>query len=292
MIRIMHILRELGKNIYRNPGTTFSALLSTTLLFLLFDFFWIAAGTSERFYQDLLSDLNMEVFVSEDVPDSSLTSMDTPSSLRSHIKSIEGVQSLTYISKEKAREQLSQLVGVDLLVGYDTNNPLPRSFVLTFTPDYLKTSKLAAIEKEILALKGVSQVFYSQNWLKKVEKTREIVLKLGMILGILIILTVLISSTNNMRLTARARAIGFQQMRLSGAGKLFLSFPFLIEGFLVGALSAGLGWLIIFYLRQKVVFTKIIIVFPPANDIIIFCILVAVLGSVSGYLGIRRLLKL
>ena len=76
MIRIMHILRELGKNIYRNPGTAFSALLSTTLLFLLFDFFWIAAGTSERFYQDLLSDLNMEVFISEDVPDSSLTSMD------------------------------------------------------------------------------------------------------------------------------------------------------------------------------------------------------------------------
>gem|GEM_PF-446113 len=292
MIRIMHILRELGKNIYRNPGTTFSALLSTTLLFLLFDFFWIAAGTSERFYQDLLSDLNMEVFISEDVPDSSLTSRDTPSSLQYQIKSIEGVQSLTYISKEKAREQLSQLVGIDLLVGYDTTNPLPRSFILTFASDYLTTDKLSAIEKEILSLKGVSQVFYSKNWLKKVEKTREIVLKLGMILGILIILTVLISSTNNMRLTARARAVGFQQMRLLGAGKLFLSFPFLIEGFLVGALSGGLGWLIIFYLRQKVVFTKIIIVFPSINDIIIFCILIAVLGSVSGYLGIRRLLKL
>ena len=286
MTRILHVIKELFRNIYKNPGTSFSAILSMILLFLLFDLFWISAKTSDLFYEEYLSELNMEVFISEEIPDSSITS------LKDNITAINGISSLVYISKEDARRELSELVGVDLLIGYDSNNPLPRSFILSFQSDFLNSAELTDIENRINSEIGVSHVYYSKNWLAKAESTKSLIADIGMMLGGLILLTVLVSSANNMRLTAKTRAVGFNQMRLLGAGKLLLAMPFIIEGILLGALSAGIGWGIIYYWKDKVEFTKFVIVFPTIEEILVYCALAGLLGLISGYVGIRRLLKL
>lgn len=285
MSRIAHILKELGRSLFRNPGTALGSLLSLTLLFLLFELYWTAAGTSERFYTRLLSDLTMEVFLSEEMADSTLPLMQT------RIGAIEGVASVDYISKEQARAELSRLVGIDLLVGYDSTNPLPRSFILTFSPQYLTSAEMADIESEIESMSGVSQISYSKRWLEKAESVRALILKIGMVLGAVILLTAWMSSVNSIRLVTRARAVGFHQMRLLGAGKLFLALPFLIEGLLIGGLSAAAGWLLIFYGKQRIVFTQFDIVIPTLEEISIFCGAAALLGILSGYLGIRKLLR-
>ncbi len=285
MTRINHILKELFRNIARNPGTAFGAFLSLTLLFLLFDIFWVGAGTSERFYDTLISDLQMEVFIAEDAEEISLPLT------KNYLLNIEGVGSVRYVSKDAARDQLIELVGVDLLVGYDTLNPLPRSYLLTFHPKYQTSSGMDEIEREIMALDEVSHVQYSRNWLEKAETTKSIILDIGMVLGALILLTALFNSANNIRLMARARAVGFYQMRLSGAGKLFLAFPFMVEGLLLGGLSAATGWGLLYYWKGKIEFTWLEIIFPPVNDVILFCLATALLGVISGYFGVRRLLK-
>lgn len=286
MIRIQHILKEFFRNVYRNPGTSFSGFLSMALLFVLFDLFWIAAGTSERFYSDLISDLKMEVFVSESAVDSTL------STTRQRIEAVPGVSAVEYVSKEAAREQLAGLVGVDLLVGYDSINPLPRSYLLSFDREYLTLERLTEAENRIVAIEGVSNVYYSKNWMEKAEKTRGIILNIGMILGAVVLLTVLISTANNMRLMTRARAVGFHQMRLQGAGGLFLALPFLMEGFAIAGLSAAAGWLAILYWKDKIDFTQFVVVFPAGDQVTLFCLTAAALGMISAYLGIRKLLRL
>ncbi len=286
MIRINHILKEFFRSIYRNPGTTLSGLLSMALLFLLFDLFWIAAGSSNKFYSDLIADLKMEVFVSEGTSDSTLFAA------RTKLGEVAGVSDIEFISKDDAREQLTNLVGVDLLVGYDSINPLPRSYIVSFEGDYLTAERLAATEQAFVGIDGVSHVYYSKNWIEKAEQTKGVLRNVGMALGLVILLAVVISSANNMRLMTRARGVGFHQMRLQGAGGLFLSLPFLIEGFVISGVSAAAGWLAIFYFKDKVDFTQFEIVFPANNDILIFCAAAAVLGVVSAYVGIRRHLKL
>jgi cell division protein FtsX len=109
MTRISHLLREIARNLYRNPGTAFSSFLSLTLLFLLFDLFWVAAGTSDVFYRDLLSDIRMEVFLNEEVTDSLVPDMEF------RVAQVQGVQAIERVTKEQAREELSRLVGTDLL---------------------------------------------------------------------------------------------------------------------------------------------------------------------------------
>jgi len=283
--RFIYIIRELLRNLYRNPGTALGSLLSMTLLLLLLDLFWIAAGTSEKFYEGLVADLTMEIYLSESLSDTDLID------LSHEIEQLAIVNTVRYISKEEARRLLASQIGTDLLIGYDSLNPLPQSFLLTFKPGRLSLTELIAVEEQLLTMTGVDETEYSREWLEKVERTKGIILKVGLGLGLIIMLAALISLTNGIRVMTRARAVGFRQMLLQGASRSFVALPFLIEGFLMGGLSATFSWLVILYGSEKITFSRISIVYPTRYDIIDFCIVCAVLGLISGYLGIRKLLK-
>ena len=285
MIRIGYVLRELGRNLRRHSGTALVSLLSLTLLFLLFDLFWIAARTSDRFYRDLISEIEVEVFVDEALADSAVAGVSN------RLIGINGVLDFEYISRQQARRRLIDIVGTDLLAGYDSINPLPRSYVLTIDDTFLTTTALDTIEAHLLALEGVGSVHFSREWLDKAERAKSIILQIGLVLGGLILAAALTGSANNIRLMTKARAVGFRQMLFQGSGRLFIAFPFLIESFLISGLSAALGWGLIWYGRSRIGLSRIEIVFPYQDEIILFCAVVAVLGALSSYLGLRKLLK-
>ena len=285
MTRIVYGIRERFRNLKRNPGIALGSFRPLALLIVLFDIFWVAAGTSERVYMDLMSEVKMDVFLSETLPDSALAEMSES------IEAVEGVRSVRFVSREEARQELTRHFGADLLVGYDSVNPLPRSYSLAFDPEYLNQEAVIDIENQLSQLEGVDEIAYSRQWFEKTEFTKKIILQLGLALGAIILLTALISSTNNIRLMTKARAVGFRQMALLGAHKLFIGLPFLIEGFLMAGLAAAAGWGAILWGRSQVVFTRFDIVMPSQDEIIVFCVVCAVLGLVSGYLGIRPQLK-
>lgn len=285
MTKPIHILKELGRNLYRNPGMLLGSFMSLTFLFLLFDLFWIASGSAQQFYDELLSEMKVEVFVAEEIQDDQIPSM------QRDIAGVAGIESLQYVSREDARDELRHLVGTDLLVGYDSLNPLPRSFLLRINSDWLQSEAMTQLEDRLGAISGVDTVFYSRRWLEKAKLTRNVLTDVGIALGLLILVTALLNSSNNMRLMTRMRATGFHQMRLQGAGKWFLATPFLVEGFLVAGLAAIAGWIIIMQSRDRVAFTQFEIVMPQFEQIVWFCLAAAALGLISVLFGIRRLVK-
>ena len=285
MIRIAYIAREFGRNLRRHAGTTVASLLSLALLFLLFDLFWIAAGSADRFYRDLLSELTVEAFVSEAFADSTVTDMSN------QIVQLEGVYDLEFISRDQARQRLATMVGTDLLVGYEDSKPLPRSFILQIEESFISMESLTRLEHELLQVDGVSEVHYSRDWLYKAEKAKEIMLQVGLVLGALIFGAALISSANSIRLATRARAVGFRHMLLLGAGRFLIAFPFILESLLISGLAAGTGWGVILYTQTRITFTQLEIVFPTNDQILIYCVALSLLGALSGYIGIRRQLK-
>lgn len=285
MTKFIHIMTEMLRNLYRNPGTALASTLSLALLFLLFDLFWISANTSEKFYANLLSDLRMYAYLNEEVDESFVDSLSTK------ITTIDGVESVQYVSREMARQELAALVGADLLIGYDDNNPLPRSFILTFISDHLNSDAIVSIELKLQELNEIGEINYSREWLEKAESTRKIILRIGAVLGALILFTTVITSANNIRLMARARAVGFWQIRLLGAGRIFVALPFLLEGFLIGGLSAVIGWGLILYNKSDISFTQFELILPTIKEITLYCLAAGVLGVLSGYIGIRKLLR-
>jgi cell division transport system permease protein len=285
MIRLAYFVRELWRNLRCNFGTAMASLLSLTLLFLLFDLFWIASGTANKFYRDLLSELRVEVFVDESVSDDRLTDVSE------QLAAIDGVLDFEYVSRDVARQRLADMVGADLLIGYDESNPLPRSYVLMVAESFLNGAALTRMEEALREVDGLSEIHYSREWLDKTESTRAIILEIGLALGMLIVAAALVGSANNIRLMTRAQAVGFRQMLLQGAGRFFVALPYLIESLLISGLAAVLGWALIFYGRTRISFVRIEIVFPPQREIILFCVGIALLGAVSGYFGLRKMLR-
>lgn len=283
MSRWGFVWREFGRNISRNPGTALSAVLSLTLLFVLFDIFWVAARSTDEMYQTMISDLQMEVFVPDSVADSAV------SDLGNKIQTIPGVLSLSYVTRDAARDQLTGILGMDVLAA-DTLNPLPRSFILTFGLEYLTSEKLAEIEKKLALALGTSQIQYGKEWLVSTEQARGVIKRVGFIIGLLILLATVISSANNIRLMSRARVKGLTQLQLLGAGRWLIAAPYVLEGGLAGAISSGVAWGAVFYGRTELQVFEITISMPPTQDILIFCGLTTLLGVVSGYFGVSKLL--
>ena len=285
MTRLQFVLRESAKTLLRHPTIAFGSVLSLTLIFLLFTIFWVAALSTDRFYTDMLQQLQMEVFIAESVPDSSLAS------LSNSVMAIEGVDSIRQVSKDEARQELARMVGIDLLVGYDTLNPLPRSMILKIKQPSLTIAEMQRMEQSIATMPGVEDVLYSRDWLIKAEQTRSAISTVGFAIGLLILLTAVITSSNSIRLMTRARGFGFHQMMLLGAGRFFVAAPFLLEGFVIAGLSALFGWLVVWYGHGKVEFTQFPIILPTTKHILLFCLSAAALGAISGLLGIRKLLR-
>lgn len=285
MTRLAYVVKEVLRTVYRYPGAVVGSFLALTLLYLLFDIFWIAAGTTNQYYSNLLSDVRVEVYIADEVADSSLMRV------AKAIDDIQGVQNVEFVSKEQARQELANLVGSDILVGYDSLNPLPRSFVFSVKPEYRNLAALTQMEKRLVATPGVMEVHYSKQWLERMERTRSLIRTLGLGLGIIVLLTAIINSANSIRLMTRARAVGLHHMLVLGAGRLFTSLPFLVEGLLISGLGAGVSWLVVLYARQKAEFSQFDLVLPMGTDIALFCVAATCLGGVSGLLGIRKLLR-
>lgn len=279
------VLRELLRNLRRHASTTLASLLSLLLLYLILDAFWVAALTAGRFYADLLSKLQMEVFVAESVPDEQLDAM------ADSLLLIPGVDSLRRVDRNQARAELAGLLGTDLLIGYDSANPLPRSMVITLDTAYLSVAQLEQMERQIGAVGGVEQTAYSRQWLAKAEQTHHLAVTVGMILGGIVLVTALVSSANSFRMMTRLRSEGLHQMRLLGAGQFRLAAPFLLESFLVGVLAAGLGWVGMHYATSRFTFANVQLQFPPLQQQLLYVLAAGLVALASGYLGIRKMLR-
>jgi cell division transport system permease protein len=282
MTRPGFILSELWRNFARTPLAVVGSILAVALLLLLFDLFWIGALSSKQFLGKMVTNVSMEAFVSEEVPDSAI------GTLNDQIVNIPGLATFTYISRDSARAELARLVGTDLLVGYDQSNPLPRSFVLTIIDSLVTSDRLHEIDSILVASGKISDIYYNSDRIVRSEQVRVIIKRVGVVLGGLIFLSALLNLTNSIRLSTRTRAIGLRQMRLLGAGKIFLATPFLLEGFLLGGISSALGWGAVFYWKDQLPLGDISLLLPSIQQIVLYCVAVACLGLISGYLGVRK----
>lgn len=281
MSRFFFLLRRPLRDIVRRPLAAMGSFLSLLLLFLLFDIVWISSLSSQKYYNRLISEIDIEIFVNDNVPDSAFEAM------HQSISILEGVTKVDIITKDDAHLLLNDLMGADLLTGLDSN-PLPRSLVLTFRDNFLTAAILENYRNRLLEFDGVSNIFYARDWLEQAEYGKSMVSKFVLFLGIVISLAVLLNSIQTVRLSAGANQHEIIQLRLLGAGRGFLLFPFVFEGLLYSFIASLAGWGFLFYGADYFVFKNIEIAFPTSPEIFYFCLFASLMGLFGGYFGSRR----
>jgi cell division transport system permease protein len=159
--------------------------------------------------------------------------------LTRQLKRIDGVERVSYVSREEALERLKKDLGSDRSVLDDlTENPLPASFELRLATDARSPEQVRAIAASARKATGIDDVQYGEEWVANYAKLFGVLSTLGWVLGgvVFVVLSVIVGGT--LRLVVDLSAEEIQIQRLVGAGGLYVRLPFYVQGALQGATGA------------------------------------------------------
>jgi cell division transport system permease protein len=207
------------------------------------------------------------------------------------LKPMEEIDSIIYISKEKAIEEFQKEFDLDIteILG---ENPLPPSFRIQLKPEFHEKDKVEQLQKEFEEWQGVEEVIYRYDLLNAVQQYLKTTLIISFILGSILLVASVLLISNTIRLSILVKKNSIKIMSLVGATPAFIRRPFILEGAIQGAVGALIAiggiFLIVKMLSLFFHLFKIDFGFIPIG-LILWAIFLGVLGS---WVAIHRHLRL
>ena len=300
---LTYLIGEGFRNVFKNKKSSSASIIIMALTMLIFGVFFVITQNINGIMQQIENEQGIQVFLYD-------ISEDQTKAIEDYIKNIDGVNTVEYRSKEDALNQLkSQFKDrEDLLSGYDENNIFPASYVVTLT-DLSRSNEIQQKIKEYDNDKPESEQVI-KNITSKDETVTTLInlangirIITGVILVILIIISIFIIS-NTIKLTVHARRKEISIMKYVGATNSFIRWPFIVEGIIIGIISAAIS-IVILGINYNLIAGKILesqvvsamnISLLTFSDMFGLIVLVyAILGIGIGVLGscisMRRYLK-
>ena len=171
--------------------------------------------------------------------------------LANSVESLNGVKSVTTISKDSAAVIFNQEFGRDIveILGI---NPLPLSAKVHVFPRYAEPDSLQGIVASIHALDPDLDIRYNKAFLRQLEDNARLFTVLTAATGVLIAIATIVLVGYTIRLAIYSRQQKIKTMRLVGAANWFISAPYVIEGGIQGLLAGGLAILAIYLLSEQI----------------------------------------
>ena len=300
---LTYLIGEGFRNVFKNKKSSSASIIIMALTMLIFGVFFVITQNINGIMQQIENEQGIQVFLYD-------ISEDQTKAVEDYIKNIDGVNTVEYKSKEDALNQLkSQFKDrEDLLSGYDENNIFPASYVVTLT-DLTKSKevqqKIDAYDKDKpdseQVIKNITSKDETVTTLVNLANGVRIIT--GVILVILIIISIFIIS-NTIKLTVHARRKEISIMKYVGATNSFIRWPFIVEGIIIGIISAAISIIILGInynliagkiLESQVVSAMNISLLTFADMFGLIVLVYAILGIGIGVLGscisMRRYLK-
>ena len=273
--------REALLSFRRSALMTTAAILSITTILIIVGMFLLISINSSLFLKNLESQLEIVVYLEDNISQAEINN------LKSNITSIDGIKEVKFVSKEEAYQYLLKNLGEqkDILSAIE-KNPLPASFEIQ-----VKDPKvIEQIANRIAEFKKVEEVEYGQEIAEKLLNFTYVFRRAGMLVLALLVFASILIISNIIKITVYARRNEIEIMSLVGATSWFIKWPFIIEGFLQGFISAILSTIILynFYffainkVHQAIPFLPLVV---DNVDLLPIGIAIVLLGSLVGILG-------
>ncbi len=172
--------------------------------------------------------------------------------LGSSLSRIANVSHVEFLSKEQSLEKLQDSLPAAIFESLQgENNPLQDSYIVTFAD----LEKFDATLLQIEQLDGIDTVSYSGDLAETLTRVRRVVLTVGgWVIGILLLVSLFIIS-NTIKLTVYSRRLEIYIMKSVGATNSFIRLPFVVEGMVLGLISGGLSYGILYYIYDRLTAT-------------------------------------
>ena len=175
----------------------------------------------------------IEVFCAFDASPSQITAIEK------EIRGLDNVADLTHTTKSERLAAIKETYDA-----YDDiteeENPLSDSFEIT----YSDSKKVPELELRLKGIDGVRKVTNRYDLAKKIENFKNTVMMIFIwFLAILFVVSLFII-VNTIKLALSSRKHEIEIMRYVGASKWFITLPFIIEGVIIGSVSAVVSFFI------------------------------------------------
>jgi len=263
MSRLLFFIREAFRALRRNGAPSMAAIVTTIVTVILLGVLIPVFQTTQAKSNEVRDSLETRVAIYDDA-----TAAETKQ-LERKLLAIPHVDSVKLISKAEALHELSEDLGKQKsgeLLTQLHSNPLPANFQIKADDAGNLDSITAAIEPPGTNGKPqpispiIQDQFNRQEDSQKIEQvTSALKIVLTVITALLIVASLMLVG-NTIRLSIYTRRREVEVMRLVGATRWFIRWPFMIEGVVVG-FTGGLVAILILWLG------KLTIVDPLSNSI-------------------------
>ena len=212
-------------------GAWVSTVISISLVLLLVGVASILLLNARSVSDYFKENLQVSVLMKQDVTEEQALQY------QSSLAQVPGVKATTFISREQGIEEMTKMLGSDFLDVFSTA-PVPVSIDVNLEAAYVSTDSLEVVREALSASPLVDEVVYQTSLVEALNANLQ---KIGLVLGVLILLLLFISFVligNMVRLNVFSRRFTIHTMQLVGATRGFIRAPFIGQSALQGLFAA------------------------------------------------------
>ena len=229
----------------RNLNMSIISIFAITCMMLILSLFFIMALNINVAAETVKGEYDsIELFLLDD------TTKKEAKAMIDDMKQQDGVSDAYYKSKKQALAEFKERWGDNgYLLDSLKDNPLPNSVVIMIGD----LEKADALAKHAESYEGVEDIKYYKSTVDKLLKATHFMQIAAMIIMVFLIIVSIIVVSNTIKLTVFNRAVEISILKYVGATNWFIRGPFLVEGIIIGVLSAAIALLITGVVYQKIV---------------------------------------
>lgn len=287
-----YFIQEVFHSLRRNNWMTFASIGTVAVSLFVLGVFLILVLNMNRLAGMLESQVQISVYLEDHLTDREKRQIGYD------IESLQGIDSVTYVDRETAKERLKERLGDQkyLLDALSDDNPLPDAFEVTVTTPSVVESAAGAIA----SMQGVEEAKYGQDVVEHLFDITRLMRIFGFVLMGLLGGATLFIISNTIRLTVFARRKEIAIMKYVGATDWFIRWTFLLEGIVLGCIGGLIAAVALrsFYAAMVAKIYSTLAFFPlmpqyPFMNYVTLTILLAgiVIGAIGSVISLKRFLR-
>lgn len=291
----IYLFKEGYSNLRKHGSKTFTTVLIICATMLVLGIFVLLFQNINQNVDTIIQEQGLQALIEDVATEEEIEYM------KDEIQLIPGISSVEYLDRDAAYQDAKELFSEQeyFLEGLENVDIFPRSFVIKFEAIEKSSAIKAAVEK----IDGVYKVKYNESTINASISLSKIVniFLLGIGIVMLVVSVFIISNTIKLAVYSNKREIFI--MKYIGATNKFIRRPFIVEGAIMGLISAAISFItislayVILYARLPQIGTSMgVFGFLPYSTLwyqilIIYVVLGLIIGILGSAISIKKYLK-